>query len=40
MLGLPWCLWAFSSCTKWGLLFIGMHRLLTVSFSSYNMQAQ
>ena len=39
-LGLPWCLWAFSSCTKWGLLFVGTQRLLTASLSSCNMQTQ
>ena len=30
MLGLCCCAWAFSSCSKQGLLFIVMHRLLNV----------
>ena len=29
-LGLHCCAWAFSSCREWGLLFIVVHRLLTV----------
>ena len=28
-LGLPCCMWAFSSCGKRGLLFIAVHGLLT-----------
>ena len=27
-LGLRCCTWAFSSCTKWGLLFVAVRRLL------------
>ena len=30
MLGLHCCIWAFSSCGKWGLLFLAVHRLLTM----------
>ena len=30
VLGLRCCTWAFSSCGEWGLLFIAVHRLLTV----------
>ena len=26
-LGLRCCVWAFSSCSKWGLLFVAEHRL-------------
>ena len=29
-LGLCCCPWAFSSCGKWGLFFVAMHRLLAV----------
>ena len=29
-LGLHCCVWAFSSCSKWGLLFIVVCSLLTV----------
>ena len=29
MLGLHCCAWAFSSCSKWGLLFIAVHELLS-----------
>ena len=28
VLGFHYCLWAFSSCSKWDLLFLAMHRLL------------
>ena len=28
-LGLRCCVWAFSSCSEWGLLFIAVHGLLT-----------
>ena len=28
MLGLHCCMWAFSSCSGWGLLFTAVHRLL------------
>ena len=27
-LGLCCCVWDFSSCSEWGLLFIAVHRLL------------
>ena len=33
VLDLPCCSWAFSSWGKWGLLFVGVHRLLTVVVS-------
>ena len=29
-LGLPCCMWAFSSCIEWGLLFVEVHGLLIV----------
>ena len=29
-LGLCCCAWAFSTCSKWGLLFFAVHRLLIV----------
>ena len=32
-LGLHCCLWGFSSCSKQGLLLIGVHRILTGGFS-------
>ena len=28
VLGLHWCVWAFSSCGEWGLLFLVVHGLL------------
>ena len=28
VLGLCYCMWAFSSCREWGLLFVAVHRLL------------
>ena len=28
VLGFRCCIWAFSSCSEWGLLFDGVHRLL------------
>ena len=28
MLGLHCCMWAFSSCGEWGLLFVAVHGLL------------
>ena len=31
MLDLCWCTQAFSSCGKWGLLFIAVHRLLLLA---------
>ena len=30
MRGLHCCIWAFSSCGKWGLLFLAVHRLLNM----------
>ena len=30
VLGLRCCVWAFSSCGEWGLLFVAVHRLLIV----------
>ena len=27
-LGLRCCVWAFSSCSEWGLLLVALHRLL------------
>ena len=33
MLGLRFCAWAFSSCGKWGPLFIVVHGPLTVAAS-------
>ena len=30
VLGLRCCVWAFSSYSEWGLLFVGVHRLLIV----------
>ena len=32
-LGLHCCVWAFSSCGKWGLLFVVVHGLLIVVVS-------
>ena len=30
-LGLRCCMWAFSSCGKWGLLFVALRRLIAVA---------
>ena len=30
VLGLRFCAWAFSSCSKWGLLFVAAHGFLIV----------
>ena len=38
-LGLRCCAWAFSSCCKWGLLFIAVHRLLMSVTSTVAAQA-
>ena len=39
-LGLRCCAWAFSSCCKWGLLFIAVHRLLMSVTSTVAAQAR
>ena len=33
VLGLHGCMWAFSSCSNWGLLFVAVLRLLTAVVS-------
>ena len=39
VLGLRFCARAFSSCSKWGPLFIAVHRPLTIAASRCGAQA-